>query len=322
MLEVLIDNKNGNIWDITNIISEVSWSTSRIGKPGKLDMTLIKHGLYQDNSFQYSNGDVIRVRKGNTNVFYGYIFAIDESEDEAVRITCYDQIRYLLTNDTYVFSNITATDIVRKIASDFNLNTGLIDDTQYLIPTMVEDGKQLIDIICKALTLTLINTHKNYFLFDDFGSLSVRKSEDMLLDFVIGDNSLLTNYSSKKSIDSDTYNIIKIYRNNNDTKKRDIHISQDSANIAKWGMLQLYQSADENMNEAQIQEMLTNLAILKNRETRSLKIDALGDIRVRAGCYIPIIIEERNINQPFLIEECVHRLDSSEHTMSLDLVVI
>lgn len=322
MFELLIDNKNGHVWDLSQIVSDITWKTSRIGKPGSLEFTLIKGAIYQSIAFQYNNGDIVRFRYNDQNVFYGYIFSIDSGKDEAVRIVAHDQIRYLLNKDTYVFANETLTGIVKQIADDFNLRTGRIEETGYRIPTMVEDGQALLDIIDKGIVLTLWNTNRNYVLFDDFGELSLRNVEDMLVDFYIGDGSLMYDYRSKVSIDSDTYNKIKLYQDNKDTGKREVYMAQDSANIAKWGVLQLYQSVDEDKNAAQINELLNQLMQLKNRETKSLKIDAIGDIRVRAGCYVPIVIEEFGINQPFLINECTHRFDGTDHTMSLDLKVI
>ncbi|EHQ92090.1 XkdQ/YqbQ family protein [Desulfosporosinus youngiae] len=324
MLKVLIDNKDGNVWDLSQIVADVTWKTSRIGKAGSLDFTLIKNALGQDKTFKYSNGDIVRVQEAehNVNIFYGYIFSVNEGKDEAVKISCYDQLRYLMANDTYVFTNITASEVVRTIAADFNLLLGQIDDTGYRIPTMVEDNQKLLDIICKALDLTLINSGKNYIFFDDFGSLSVRNVEDLWLDFIIGDGSLMTDYTYNTSIDSDTYNKIKLYKDNKNTGKREIYIAQDSVNMAKWGVLQLYQNVDENLNPAQIDERLTTLSTLKNRESKILKIEAIGDFRVRAGSYVSLQIEEYSINQPFLVDECTHRFDSADHTMSLELKAI
>jgi uncharacterized protein YerC len=322
MLEIKIDNRNGNVWDVSQIVSGVQWKTSRIGKPGSLDITLIRGALYQDRTFRYNNGDIVTVRKDGRKVFFGYIFSIDGGKDESVKIKAYDQMRYLLNTDTYVFSGATATDILRKIAADFNLKLGTVEDTGYRIPTMVEDGQKLLDILCKALDLTLINSGRNYVLFDDFGALTIRNVESMLLDFVVGDGSLMYDYQTKTSIDSDTYNRIKLYQDNQDTGRREVYMAQDSANIARWGVLQLYQSVEENMNRAQIEQLLDTLATLKNRETKSLKISALGDIRVRAGSYIRILIEDQGINQPMLVDECQHNFDGADHTMSLELKVI
>ncbi|WP_337100934.1 XkdQ/YqbQ family protein [Paenibacillus sp. YIM B09110] len=322
MLEILIDNRNGNVWDITSIVPSLTYKTKRIGSASSLSLTLVKGSLFQSDVFAVNVGDVIRVMKDGIGVFYGYVFDIDSGKDESVSITAYDQIRYLLANDTYVFTNITASDIVKKIASDFKLQLGTISDTGYKIPKMSEDNKKLLDIICKALDLTVINERGNFFLYDDFGKLSLRNIKEMKLDFVVGDWSLMHDYGYKRSIDSDTYNYIKVYQDNKKTGKRDIHLGQDSANIAKWGRLQLYQQADEKMNEAQIKTFVDQLLTLKNREQKTLSIEALGDLRVRAGFYIPIVIQELAISQYFLVEDCTHKFDADAHTMSLELRVI
>lgn len=322
MLEMFLDNKDGNVWDISEIVTGVTWKTSRIGKPGSLDFTLIKNSPFQSKAIKYNNGDIVTLRYNNKNIFYGYVFKVDGGVSENVRIKCYDQMRYLMNVETYVFSNVTATQIIRHIANDFNLQLGTVQDTQYLIPAMVEDGKKLIDILDKALALTLINSGQNFVLYDDYGSLSLRNIEDMLLDIYLGDNSLMHNYQFKQSIDSDTFNRVKLYRDNEETGKRDVYIAQDSANIAKWGTLQLYQQADDNMNEAQINELLNSLITIKNRETKDLKLECIGDITVRAGCYVPIVIEEYGINQPFVVDECTHRWDGTDHQMSVTLKVV
>ncbi|EHQ92132.1 XkdQ/YqbQ family protein [Desulfosporosinus youngiae] len=324
MLKILIDNKDGNVWDISQIVSDVTWKTSRIGKAGSLEFTLIKNALGQDAAFKYSNGDIVRVQEveDGVNVFYGYVFSIEGGRDEAVKITCYDQLRYLMANETYVFANVTASEVIKTIAADFKLKLGRIDDTGYIIPTMSQNDQKLFDTICKALDLTLMNAGKNYVFFDDFGALSVRNIEDLLLDFIIGDASLMTDYSHKISIDDDTYNKIKLYKDNKESGKREIYQAQDSANMAKWGVLQLYQSVDENMNDAQINELLDSLVTLKNRESRTLKIEAIGDLRVRAGSYLRIQIQEYEINQPFLVDECKHYFEGADHTMSLELKAI
>ncbi len=322
MLEIILDNRNGKLWNITSIVPSMTFKTKRIGSPSSLELTLIKGALFQHRDFTVNNGDVIRVRMDNVNVFYGYVFEKSFGRDESVSIKAYDQVRYLLINDHYSFTNETAGNIIQKIADDCGLKTGKIADTVYKIPTMLEDNKKLLDTMCKALDLTLINGHGNFMLFDDYGELTVRKLDDMKLDTVIGDWSLMYDFDYKSSIDSDTFNRVKIVKDNKEAGKREVYIAQDSANIARWGRLQYYQKADDNMNSAQINEQLDQLMKLKNREQRSLSIEALGDIRVRAGCYVPIIIEELKLKEYFLVEECTHKLDADTHTMNLELRVI
>lgn len=322
MLEILVDNKNGRVWDVSEIAKDLTWTTTRVGRPASVDFTLIGSGIYQDRAFTVQNGDIVRVRKDGSNVFYGYAFNIKQNRGAEISVKAYDQVRYLLNKDTYVFKNVTTGDVIRRIAGDFNLKVGRIDDTGYRIPFMVEDGQTLLDIIEKANTLTLSATGRFFVFFDDFGALSLRDVRAFEAGFYIGDGSLMTGFEHSRDIDSDTYNRIKLYRDNQKTGKREVYMVQDSANIARWGVLQLYEAVDEEMNAAQINELLNRLTALKNREQRTLKLEAVGDIRVRAGMYLPVVIESLGINQPMMVDEVTHRFAGADHTMSITLKVI
>lgn len=322
MLELIIDNKEGVLWDVSEIAKDVNWTTSRVGRPASVDFKLVGSGIYQDRSFGINNGDIVRVRMGDVNVFYGYVFSIKQNQDAEISVKAYDQVRYLLNKATYKFKGATTGDVINQIAKEFKLKVGQIDDTGYRIPSMIEDGQTLIDIIEKANTLTMSATGRFFVFFDDFGELSLRDVTAFNAEIYVGDGSLMTGFEYSRDIDQDTYNRIKLYRDNEKTKKREVYMVEDSANIAKWGVLQLYESVDEDKNTAQINEMLQQLAALKNREQRALKLDAIGDIRVRAGIYLPIVIESLSINQRMMVDEVKHQFDGANHTMSLTLKVI
>lgn len=321
MLTIEIDNKDGIMWNLSGIVSEASYKTSRLGQASTFEFTLIKGGLYEDKDFKYTLGDVVRVKYDDVPVFYGYIFSIDDGRDENVKITAFDQLRYLMMNDTYYLTDITATQLIQRIANDFKLKLGKLDDTEFQLPKVSESNAKLMDIICKALDKTLIATTRLYVLFDDFGELSLREAKNLTMDFSIGDNSLLYDYKTKSSIDN-AYNRIKIVKDNKEKGVREVYIQEDSSHIAKWGLLQMYQVADEKSNEEQINQSLNNLLKLNNRIKRTLSIDALGDARVRAGCYVSLNVNALGLNQYFLVDECTHKFDGTDHTMSLDLVDI
>ena len=145
---------------------------------------------------------------------------------------------------------------------------------------------------------------------------------------VISDDSNLGDYEWKNSIDSDTYNRIKIVRDNKETKGRDVYIAQDSNSIAKWGRLQYFYKADEKMNEAQISEMLDGTLKLKNRESKTLKLkdvigtDLAADLMLRAGAGVYVDIKKKGISQFYLIEEATHKFTKNQHVMDFELKVV
>lgn len=322
-IQLLIDNKKGNVYDISELLSECTWKTKRKGSASSLDITLIK-----DKQVSVSNGDVISFKVDGGNVFYGYVFENSGSKGPEVKTTAYDQIKYLLYNDTYVFKNKKASQMISQIAKDINLRIGTIEDTKYVIPSLLEDDKKLLDIMYSSLDKTLMATGQTYTLYDDFDSLNLRNINNMKQLIVISDDSNLGDYDYKNSIDGDTYNRIKLVRDNKNTNGRDVYIAQDSNNIAKWGRLQYFKKVDENLNKAQIQEMLNATLQLKNKEKRTLKLkdvvstDIKEDLKLRAGAGVYVEIKDKGIKQYYLIEEATHKFSKDGLVMDFDLKVV
>lgn len=319
-MEVLVDNKNGTVWDMP--VSSINWKTSRIGKAGTLEADLI---IKDPLKAPINNGDIVRVKDGQNKIFYGYVFDSGITRDSKLSILAYDQTRYLMSNDTFVFAATTATAGIKKIASDFQLKVGSFEQTVYKVPALVEDDKKAFDVIAKFLDSTLIATNRNYVFFDDFGSLMLKNIQNMKIaaeEFYIGEESLLYDFNYKKSIDDETYNRVKLVQDNKDTGKREVYIAQDSKRIARWGRLQHFQKVEEKMTSAQIKDLLNRLIALRNRETKSLKLDCLGHWKVRAGSFVLVYIEKLGIKEYFLVNECSHKWNEGVHTMNLDLKVI
>ena len=66
----------------------------------------------------------------------------------------------LKNKDTFTAEGLKASELTKRLANDFNLNTGTIEDTGYSIGTIVEENQTLFDIIGNALDETLLNTGK------------------------------------------------------------------------------------------------------------------------------------------------------------------
>lgn len=318
MLQIWLDDKLGTVWDISGLVTEATWKTSRAAQPSSLDFRMVAVP-----NITAANGNVVWAKWEDRPLFYGYVFTVNRGQGEEISVKCYDQIRYLNAKDTYVFKNITAAAVVKRIAGDVGLKWGHIADTKYVIPALVGDGKKLLDLISEAFDHTLIHTGKIYNFYDEFGALAVSDAaEEMRLDLQLGDDSLLHGYSFEQSIDSDTYNQFKLVQDNKTTGHRDVYMAKDEAAIAKWGRLIYYDKVDDKQNAAQIGKLLDQLQKLRNRETKRLRLEALGQPQVRAGCYVAVKIGALGIDQYFLIDECSHQFRGGDYTISIDLKVI
>ena len=152
------NNKTGAAFDITTLVTSAKWSTKRSGSPASLEITAL-----WDAAVEWEHGGILTLLDGGAGLFYGYVVKISRSEKEQVSVTAYDQVWYLKKNkETYVFENQRADQILTQIAEDFGLTVGTLENTGYAVPSMVEDGQTLLDIVLKALDYTIINTGRMY----------------------------------------------------------------------------------------------------------------------------------------------------------------
>ncbi|MGL5715051.1 MAG: XkdQ/YqbQ family protein [Paraclostridium sp.] len=311
-LEIIIANGN----DLYEPIVEdgITFETIRKGSPGKLSLSIIK-----DDVINFEEGNAIRVKYKGVNVFYGFIFSKKRNKENIIQVTAYDQLRYLKNKDTYVYENKTASEVIKMIAKDFKLEVGQIDDTKYKIPTRIEEDRTLFDMILGPLDDTVENTKEMYIFYDDFGKLTLKHVNSLKLDTLI-DGDTIEDFDYSSSIDGNTYNQIKLSKENKDTGKRDIYITKDSSNINKWGILQYFESVDENVNA---KEKADALLKLYNQKVKSLDVkEALGDIRVRGGCLVPTVLNlgDMILQKYMLVDKVVHKFSNNQHTMDLTLV--
>lgn len=297
------------------VVENVSIEWERQGQPGKLIAEVVKTpGL----SFQ--EGDPCRFSVDGTPVFYGFVFEKSRkgSTDDIIQITVYDQLYYLKSKDTYVYTNKTAADVIRMIAEDFQLNVGDLEDTGYTIGSRVEDNKTLFDIIQTALDETLKATSQMYVLYDDVGKLTLKNIGSMKLGLLI-DEDTAGDFDYKSSIASQTYDKIKLSYENKDTGAREIFVAQDSANINQWGVLQYYEKLDSTTNAKAMADALLSLY---NTKTRTLKLkDVLGDIRVRAGTLLVVMLGlgDMNVSSYLMVEQVKHTFNNEQHLMELKM---
>ena len=290
----------------------LTWTTERRGAPGKLEFTVVK-----GSGISFSEGAPVRLVVGGVRMFYGFVFAKKRDKRQHVTVTAYDQLRYLLNKDTYVMRNYTATDLVRRIAGDFGLNLGKLDETTYRIEAKVEDNVALMDMVYGALDQDLMNTRRMHVLYDDFGALTLRSIDGMVVDALIDEESG-ENFEYSSSID-ETYNRVKLAYENEETGKRDIYIAQSSDRMNAWGVLQHYDTLAEGENGQSKADALLELMNVKVRRLKVLKV--FGDPRVRAGSMVMVRLKlgDIRVNHLMMVERCVHAFALDDHRMDLTL---
>ena len=318
-VELLISDPSGEKAYMPVIEEGIEWTTERRSTPGKLTFNVVK-----DDVINFQEGAAVRLKIDGKPVFFGFVFTKKRDKKQVITVTAYDQLRYLNNKDTYVYENKTAAQFIKMIAADFSLNVGTIEDTPFVIPSRVEDNTSLFDMIENALDLELQNNGNMYVLYDDFGKLTLK----FLGNMYVGDNSsgyLMIdegtgeNFEYTSTIDSDTYNKIKLTYDNEESGKREVYIAQDSSHVNEWGILQYFDTLSKGENG---QAKADALLQLYNKKIRNLKITkAIGDTRVRAGSMVVInlALGDMNLKNFMLVEKVTHTFNLDSHFMDLTL---
>lgn len=311
MIEIQI--MNGTKAYQPSIIEGITLESSRKGEPSSLKFKCI-----QDDVLKITEGNPVKMLVDGKKMFFGFIFQIKRDKSKQLQITAYDQLRYFKNKDSYIYTNMRADQVINMIASDYYLEVGSLANTGYVIASKAEDNKTLFDIVNDAIDDTLMNTTRLYVLYDDYGKLTLKNTEDMLLDLLI-DSETGQSYDYTSSINDQTYNQVKLAYDNKETGKREVFIAKDTKNINNWGVLQYFEKLQSPQGASAKADALLKLY---NAKTRNLKISgAFGDTRVRAGCSVVVKLDlgDVSIQNFMLVEKVKHTFNNDLHTMDLTL---
>lgn len=334
-LELLIENvnANGNFTDdgdfVTYLESEgiyrfypsnLSLKTERSGAPATLS------GEIPDvRGHVPAVGSTIRLKVDGVRIFYGHIFQVSIDKYGVINFTAYDNIRYLKnTFSGYYPKTYKISEVINDIAIAFNLPVGHIDEIPHQGMSLMIDNECALDVICKLTETAMILTERAIIFYaDDNGDLTLRYSDDMIADVLIGDDSLATEYSLSVSIDEDTYNQILLYRESESAGCRHGVTEYDEATTLTWGVLRLTESVEDVMSLAQMQDRAEKMLTMKDRPTKSMSITALGIVGLRAGMMVnihfPSIPDDISKKQTVILDSVTHNFEDGNHTMNLEV---
>lgn len=308
----LLTETNNRIYDITELVTDLSWTDSLNNGASVLEFSYLNTGIL------LNNGAPVRLQDDDGNgVFFGFTFKVNVDDKKKVKVKAYDSLRYCKAKDTIAVNGDTVSSLVKKMCAFFSFTPGGVAETGYQLRPKIHTDKTWLDIIYDGISDTLVSTQHYYTLRDEYGSIALRDLEDLQTGLVLGDGSLANGFSYEKSIDGDFYNQVKLVKENESTGKADVYLVFDSESISKYGLLQYYEKLNKDSQGEK--EKADALLRLYNREAEKLSFKCIGDMRFRAGISVYASVSDLKINRRVVVSKVTHKF-LPVHTMDVEVM--
>ncbi len=319
-LELFIANSvAGKAYDVSSICESVEYSSTRGSEASTLSFTVLK-----DNVIDFQNGNTVSFYADGKGLFRGIINEKRKDQNGVIKVKAVDQLWYLKAKDVYqsdVGAKETAAAAIASLCARYGLETGRLDGV-YREHWLYSDDMSVQDIMVDMVNRQIRAESKVYCLYDDFGKICLTEPTAIEIPVVLGDESLVYAYEYTTDI-KETYNEIKLTKENKEGGKMEAYIVYDSQSMSRWGRLVLRERIDEAA--ASPEQLAKTMLNYYNRERRRLKVDSLGVIGVRAGSIVPFEIKRLGdiaLSQKLIIEKATHKFKNCEHTMTLETNVV
>lgn len=305
--------QNRGVWYQPSVLEGMKLETCRSGSPGVLTWEMYTNHVTDP-------GDIVELRDWNSwKLFRGRVFTTQHGKDGKIKVTAYDQLRFLKGKDTIIYENLRADQLIRQIAGTYHLICGELQNTGHTVKTYNGDNKTLFDIIGDALDAALLEKNELYILYDDFGAITLKNAYGMRIPILI-DGSSAEDYDIQSSIDGESYNRVKLVHEDKEKNQRDVYIAEDSLSQNKWGgVLQFYDTIEDTTKAVDKVNKLLKLYDTVQRKVTIKGIKGRNDVRGGSSVYVRMSMGEVMQNGWMVVDKATHTWNGNSHLMDLSL---
>lgn len=337
--QLIIQNiDTGKPHNVTKLIKEVVYTTELMtGAPGKVEIMLtITPTARRSRELDFltkarigedvKHGHIVQYSVNGKGVFLGYITKVGQDALNTVMITAYDQIFWLGSKDIYYRFDKTASQVFADICTrkthpqiQYRIDT---PSRVVLEPYNFSTNETLYSIIEQSIDMANIGENKRYLIRDEFGTLVFTEVGELYSGIRLGDYEYIIGYQYESSIQSDTYNHIKVFRANEELGMYDTWVAQDGDTMKRWGRLTRLVEADERLTEAEIIAKAEKFLEFFNRPNETMSILGMGHLGVYAGNIIRLNIEGIELRGNFWVTSAIHTFRNFYHSMDLEVFYV
>jgi hypothetical protein len=307
--------QSGKTLDISELVSNISWSGRKGAAGRKLTATLLDAPEFDRSGIDVYKGCQCIVTYNGSELLRGLVVDQARGKSKKLQITARDNLIYFANNDdTFNYKEKTAKQIFLDICSRFQISYDKVADTNYVIPSLAKENGKLWDIILEALSITYKATGVKYYLASQKGKVSLLLRKESVQQWIIEDGSNLIDYDYSRSIENIVTRVKMISENGT------VVAEAVNADIEKRiGIFQKVIQKDNDLNSGQLQEVTNNTLKLESSVNESLSVTGIGIPSAIAGTAIYLIIPELGIKQSYYVDEDSHSFKGNYHEMRLTL---
>ncbi|WP_128896323.1 XkdQ/YqbQ family protein [Longirhabdus pacifica] len=309
---------NGDFY-IDPIVTSVTWSGDIKQAFRKLELSISNTENGDNPIITFEKGKPLVLSKDDKELFRGVIFSHSMELDGTMKLTAYDENIYLTKNmDTKKFVNMTASEIIGQLCSEYDILVGSIQDTGYVLPKLILRDKTLWDMMITALTETKKQTGRRFFIYSEQGKLFVKERKERVVEWVLQNGFNILGASYSESIE-DLRNQVKVYSGDINKGPYDEEIEHDDQSIEKYGLMQHLETASNDQKQSQLKQLAKQLLKDLNKVSEEASIEALGHDGVISGTSVDVTEAMTGMKGAYYVVTDSHTFENNMHRMQVTL---
>ena len=307
-IRIEVINTSKTKYDITELLTGVTWSGDYQQSARKLEFSIVVGGLDKNiPKPDIQTGSTVIFYEKDVELFRGMVFS-RSMQDNKVSFLAYDDgIRLLKIKGYYNFKNKSVTSICNQLCSDYSIPKGTFPEVSNKI-TKVFINVSLYDIIMYCYTEASKVNGKKYMCVFDKGKVSVIEKGVTKLKLTFDEMENLIDTSYSESIENMINRVVVV--DDKGTKKSEYSKKSD---VDLYGIFQeVIREAEDKNSKVEAESKLKGIE-------RTCSLTGFGDTTCKVGYQVTVKDTNTNMLGLFYIDTDKHTWSGGTYKIDLSL---